>query len=414
MTINQITPLKAVRNSAKVARDAYSEAIANPAAADWTAIAAMLFAALPAEKRAKGLSDDSWADYDAKKSKLIWPAPSIAVQFADGEIVRMSFPSEVGRPWNLGCALRVVCFVYRARVRRLMTSGFSENTIFSDRLSLEAQQAFVTVPEISSCHIEQAGAVQHTVDPAVANDRTAELRRGTFRLPSLIGPTLPGVKEAELMAYKIAAARMALETLGDELDASEMFEAFRSIEWADWRYGPDYEPELIRFLDWRRSSDVLAMDLHRARRMADAVAVLEPLCHETDNADNIAEPATGMVDLAEAAVAKAKLAEVTAPPAPAPVPARDPDVVYLIWQTEKRARKATGATRVVLQHEGREIGCAFKSSNIYKAIATCDRKMVVVEGETMDAARGALELNLTARAAELFGFPTVAFMGVSQ
>lgn len=61
---------------------------------------------------------NGFADYDmakVKNAKVAFPSPVIAATFADGETVRMSFATQVGKPLNVGRAVRVAIDAYDAR-----------------------------------------------------------------------------------------------------------------------------------------------------------------------------------------------------------------------------------------------------------------------------------------------------------
>lgn len=347
MTTQNIIEAKPARKS--VARDAYLAATQNPAATDWQAIAALLFAAVPADKSSsKPLSD--WPDYDAKKAKLVWPCPVVAVQFTDGEVVRMSFASEAGRPWNIGHAMRVAISAYRSRVRNIMGDG-----IYSGRLSLRQRESFIAVPEVWSCRIEQEGIVRQALEPGLVNERTAEARAGMFELP-LIEPTLPHVQEAVQMHYRTLAARVALRQLADVLDPSEARHMRNSI----------FEAEAV---------------VMRHNRLMQAVEVLAAL------------PAVE-------------------PVAPPQVPAAPDCLVW--HAEKRRRTATGGARWVLKLAGTEIGCAFKSAKGGYRAAAAIGLAFINVDGETMVDVRNDLETQLHARSVELFALSSVQFSEAAQ
>jgi hypothetical protein len=93
----------------------YNAALSDPAA-DWRSIAELLRGCLRPQKSS---IENWWADYpvECPGRKIVWPSPTIQVDFADGERVRMSFASLPGKPINIGRGLRVALGAYEMRTR---------------------------------------------------------------------------------------------------------------------------------------------------------------------------------------------------------------------------------------------------------------------------------------------------------
>jgi hypothetical protein len=150
---------------------AYDNATADPASADWRAVAELLRAALPAARKvAKESAVPSWWQDYAPNGKCVFS--SVEVTFADGRTIRASAATNPGKPLNLGRALRTAIAFYRAKMHRLVGApamcGHGGDT-------LHAFDAHVAVPDIAMVVHLDTGAV---FDPEVCSRLTADTRAG--------------------------------------------------------------------------------------------------------------------------------------------------------------------------------------------------------------------------------------------
>lgn len=100
------------------------------------------------------------------KGRLVWCPPVIICGFADGQVVRMSFASIVGKPLNIANGLRCAITAYRFR----MAGRFARHAPHA-----EAARA-VVVPEIAYCAVRRDDAEIATYGLELVNAGTAEWR----------------------------------------------------------------------------------------------------------------------------------------------------------------------------------------------------------------------------------------------
>jgi hypothetical protein len=132
---------------------AYDGGKAEPAGANWEAVADMLRACFPAVRAVRMTADDKapawWRDYRTASRKS--DRAVVEVRFADGRVQRASALSLAGKGFNIGGALRLAVAWYRVKCR----------------------DEHAPVPEFESVAVLETG---ETFDPAACNRMTAELR----------------------------------------------------------------------------------------------------------------------------------------------------------------------------------------------------------------------------------------------
>lgn len=377
-----------VRNTKAAARAAYLAGLADPAA-DWRAIAAILYAALPAEKLAKTAAD-GWADYPVDRYKNRG-GYVVAVTFADGEKVRASFASPPDKPINIGRAMRIAAIFWRARI----AARLGANTFGS------AAPDWLAVPEVTACHVEQAGNVAATYDADLVNAKTADYRAGSFDRHGVMAKAaalgLPTEGEHRT-ADAFMRAHFRLAALANDWTPPPSLNPFSrdssedEAAWLRYFVSPSYDDSLRSYLcsidiagdrqaDDTEQRPALAFRLDRARRLRDAVETLRPVA-----------------DAAAAAEFRAGIGETVA----------------LEWHSHTARR---GGREWKLMLGARQIGSTYAHADEYNAVADIvtpeGSKAVKTTGKTLTTARRALERELSADAAALFGRAAVAFTEVA-
>lgn len=137
------------------------DAARESAAPDWRGVAELLRAAL-GDTKAKRTQAGGLADYhvEVNARKLVWPSPVIAVTFADGESVRMSFACLPGKPLNVGRGLRVACAAYVSRMRSRYRAGAGERIAKAIAESVDMRIASDAVSD--AYKIKEAAAKEFT------------------------------------------------------------------------------------------------------------------------------------------------------------------------------------------------------------------------------------------------------------
>jgi len=146
---------------------------------DWRAVAELFRAAMRVERvkrGAKTTATDGLADYNVDRVRLVCRSPRIVVRFMDGEAVFTHAPSALGRPLNLGRALRVAIVMYRSRKGVQRRSGFHEY----DRA--------IPVPEIFQVRCLETDEL---FDVGACNEHTADVRQssGPRRAATMLAST---------------------------------------------------------------------------------------------------------------------------------------------------------------------------------------------------------------------------------
>lgn len=131
---NALRPVSTTTAKAS-AINAYDAACADPATADWRAVADLLRAALPAS-RAKaapasvtGSAPRWWADWKLGK---VYSLDSLEVLFSDGVRVRCNIAQAPGKLPRIAAACRVAIAFYRAKTRRSGVPSFAHIENVSD------------------------------------------------------------------------------------------------------------------------------------------------------------------------------------------------------------------------------------------------------------------------------------------
>lgn len=305
---------------------AYDNATADPAGANWRAVADILRLAIPNTKaKAAEIATDSrfapWADYDVNKisAKRLGKSPILVVTFADGEIVRTGAVSMPGKAVNIGRGLRIALAFYQCRISRRM--GF-----FSD------DSAIVNVPEFVSISCETTG---DEFDVADCNARTAELRAGSFNLATATADAaiLP---EHDRFSHVVLAFKAARHALRHPDGATEYNEADR----AALRVWDLSNPGMVAAINSRTGDEFITGE--RSARLAYAVMTFWPDCSAEAFAAELAAPAEIAAPVAEIPAP----AEMTAPipVAPAEIAAAVPSPVAPSF---KVPRRFLGSSRMV-------------------------------------------------------------------
>lgn len=201
---------------------AYDNASADPAAANWRAVADILRLALPAVKAAKIPEADptrpSWADYDIPQNatRKLGKSPILVVTFEGGEVVRCPAVSLPGKPVNIGRGLRVASAFYQCRI----ANRAGENSDWS---------RCVNVPAFASVICETDGT---EYDPAECSARTAESRIGAFDAESVKAESANRPEKSDdgtltraefvKASYRLAVARLRLADLPEGEDRREL------------------------------------------------------------------------------------------------------------------------------------------------------------------------------------------------
>lgn len=153
---------------------AFERAAADPSGANWQAIAELLRASIPTSRKAKAIEAEpspfqAWADYPlAKGFKSQQPGELVTVTFADGYSRQVEAVSIPGKPLNIGRTLRIAIAFYRAKIRRELGLSCDTFRAWDDGRA-------IAVPEFTAVDCGAGG-----YDLAVCNERTRDLRAGTF------------------------------------------------------------------------------------------------------------------------------------------------------------------------------------------------------------------------------------------
>lgn len=152
---------------------AYDAAKANEHGADWRNVAELLRAALGTTSTRKAASGIADYPVNCPAKRVLWPSPVIAVTYADGERVRMSFACLPGKPLNIGRGLRVAATAWEFRMRSRYRAGAGERIAEYIANKADGKECspvtLPTVPEIVACHVEVSGETVATIDPAECN-----------------------------------------------------------------------------------------------------------------------------------------------------------------------------------------------------------------------------------------------------
>lgn len=166
-------PLTATARRA-LAEARFIEALNDPAAANWRDVAELLYSVLP-KSRAK--AEEAWTDYEFGKKAA---RSVIEVSFTDGRIVRANVNTDPGKAYNIGRGVRIAVAFYRSRIFRLIGwPHLSAVTYSPDGRLLPAWDSLIDVPAIDGIRRVDTG---ETFDVALANEKTAALRSGSWSL----------------------------------------------------------------------------------------------------------------------------------------------------------------------------------------------------------------------------------------